>query len=112
MRRHAQYILIAALIAAVPVIPVRANPVEFLDRIVTFTADTLNGSFSGSLRKTRIDPNGPAPFRVALMLPKSGGLREAAERVARGWEIALTMSDHHVAEYPRQPDSCRYQPGN
>ena len=100
MRRHAQYILIAALIAAVPVIPVRANPVEFLDRIVTFTADTLNGSFSGSLRKTRIDPNGPAPFRVALMLPKSGGLREAAERVARGWEIALTMSDHHVAEYP------------
>ena len=100
MRRHAQYIMIAALIAAVPVIPVRANPVEFLDRIVTFTADTLNGAFSGSPRKTRIDPCGPTPFRVALMLPKSGGLREAAERVARGREIALAMSDHHVAEYP------------
>ena len=100
MRRHAQYILIAALIAAVPVIPVRANPVEFLDRIVTFAGDTLNGAFSGSPRKTRIDPNGPAPFRVAMMLPKSGGLREAAERVARRWEIALAMSDHHLPNIP------------
>jgi len=104
MRRHAQHILIAVLIAAAPAIPARAGPAEFLDRIVTFAGKTLNGTFkdtlSGSFLKTGADPDGPPPFRVALMLPKSGGLREASERVARGWEIALGMSGNHVVERP------------
>ena len=104
MRRHAQYVLIAALTAAAPAIPARAGPVEFLDRIVTFAGETLNGTLnetlSGSFLKTGADPDGPPPFRVALMLPKSGGLREASERVARGWEIALGISGNHVVERP------------
>lgn len=100
MRRHTRYALIAALIAAIPVIPTRANAVEFLDRIVTFAEDTLNKTLPPSFRDIGADPNGPPPFYVALMLPKSGGLREAAERVARGWEIALEMSDNHVIDRP------------
>jgi branched-chain amino acid transport system substrate-binding protein len=104
MRRHAQYILIAALIAGAPAVPARANPVEFLDRIITFAGETLDGALnetlSGPLREGGSNADASSPFRVALMLPKSGGLREAAERVARGWEVALTMSDHYVVDRP------------
>lgn len=100
MRLHAHYALIAALIAAAPVSTARANPVEFLDRIVTFAEDALSETLPQSLLDVGADPDAPPPFRVGLMLPKSGGLREAAERVARGWEIALGMSDNHVVERP------------
>lgn len=100
MRRHAHYALIVTVLAAAPALPARANPVEFLDRIVTFAEDALNETLPQSLLQTSSDPNGPPPFRVGLMLPKSGGLREAAERVARGWETALSMSDNHVVERP------------
>ncbi|MFT7571344.1 MAG: branched-chain amino acid transport system substrate-binding protein [Paracoccaceae bacterium] len=100
MRRHTYYALIAALIAAAPAVPAHANPVEFLDRIVTFAERTLSETLPRSFLETGADPKGPPPFRVGLMLPKSGGLREAAERVARGWEIALQMSDNHVVERP------------
>lgn len=100
MHRYTQYALITALIAAAPAMPARANPVEFLDRIVTFAEEALSEALPQSLLETGADSNGPPPFRVGLMLPKSGGLREAAERVARGWEIALKMSDNHVVERP------------
>jgi branched-chain amino acid transport system substrate-binding protein len=100
MHRYTHYALIATLIAAAPAMPARANPVEFLDRIVTFAEEALTEALPQSLLETGTDPNGPPPFRVGLMLPKSGGLREAAERVARGWEIALKMSDNHVVERP------------
>lgn len=92
MRRYARFALIAAIAAAAPVTPARANPMEFLDRVIDFAEDTFD-------QKTR-DPNAPAPFRVGLLLPKSGPQREAAQRIARGWEIALKMSDDHVADRP------------
>ncbi|MDE0794082.1 MAG: ABC transporter substrate-binding protein [Alphaproteobacteria bacterium] len=100
MHRYTQYALITALIAAAPAMPARANPVEFLHRIVTFAEEALSEALPQSLLETGADSNGPPPFRVGLMLPKFGGLREAAERVARGWEIALKMSDNHVVERP------------
>lgn len=100
MRCRKHLVLIATLIGATPMLPARANPVEFLDRVVTFAEDALNETLPRSLLDSAADPDGPPPFRVGLMLPKSGGLREAAERVARGWEIALKLSDHHVGERP------------
>lgn len=92
MRRYIHFVLIAAIAAATPALSARANPMEFLDRILEFAEDTLD-------QKTR-DPNAPPPFRVGLLLPKSGPQREAAQRIARGWEIALEMSDGHVADRP------------
>jgi hypothetical protein len=91
MRRHFYFMLILAA-ASVIAVPAPASAIEFLDRIVKFTEDAV--------KQTRRNPDGPPPFRVGLMLPKSGALREAAERVARGWEIALAMSDGIVAERP------------
>lgn len=91
MRRHFHFTLILAAASAIA-FPATANAIEFLDRIVEFTEDAL--------KQAQRNPDGPPPFRVGLMLPKSGALREAAERVARGWEIALAMSDGIVAERP------------
>ena len=91
MRRHFYFMLILAA-ASVIAVPAPASAIEFLDRIVKFTEDAV--------KQTRRNPDGPPPFRVGLMLSKSGALREAAERVARGWEIALAMSDGIVAERP------------
>ena len=79
-------------IALATVAPGPANALEFLDRIVGFAEDTFD--------QARRPPDGPPPFRVGLMLPTSGPMREAAERIARGWEIALAMSDGHVAVRP------------
>jgi ABC-type branched-subunit amino acid transport system substrate-binding protein len=100
MRRYTQYALSTALIAAAPAMPARANPVEFLDRIVTCAEEALSEALPQSLLETGTDSNGPPPFRVGLMLPKSGGLPEAAERVARDRKIALKMSNNHVVERP------------
>lgn len=100
MRLHVHHALIAALIAplaaAAPAAPAHANPIEFLDRIVSFAEDTVETT----IWQATGAPEGPPPFRIGLMLPKSGPQREAAERIARGWEIALAISDNHVADRP------------
>lgn len=90
MRHFVPFAVIAAVATAAPILSVRANPMEFLDRILDFAEETLE--------ETTGDPNAVPPFRVGLLLPKSGPQREAAQRIARGWEIALEMSDDHVAE--------------
>tara|TARA_R110000868_G_scaffold36962_7_gene130743 strand:- start:12908 stop:14212 length:1305 start_codon:yes stop_codon:yes gene_type:complete len=100
MRRHVQYALIAVLIAPLaataPAVPARAGPIEFLDRLADFAEETLEQTIDEASGA----PDGPPPFRIGLMLPRSGPQREAAERIARGWEIALAMSDGYVAERP------------
>lgn len=90
MRRFVPFVLLSAVAVSAPTATAYANPMEFLDRILDFAEDTLD-------EQTR-DPNAPPPFRVGLLLPKSGPQREAAQRIARGWEIALEMSDDHVAD--------------
>ena len=91
MRRYVRLVPVIALMAAAPG-PADANAMEFLDRIVGFAGDAL--------KATERPPDGPPPFRVGLMLPKSGQMRETAARIARGWEIALEMSDGYVAMRP------------
>ena len=86
MYRYVRLIPVIALFAAPPG-PVHA--LEILDRVVGFAEDALKAS--------QHTPDGPPPFRVGLMLPQSGQMREAGERIARGWEIALQMSDGYVA---------------
>jgi branched-chain amino acid transport system substrate-binding protein len=49
---------------------------------------------------TKPAPDGIPPFRVALVLPERGGLREAADRIRTGWRIAVSMSDGYVVERP------------
>lgn len=49
---------------------------------------------------TKPAPDGIPPFRVALVLPERGGLREAADRIRTGWRIAIAMSDGYVVERP------------
>lgn len=90
MRPYVPIALIMALLASAPQDGARANPMEFLDRVLDFAEETLG--------EQARDPNAPPPFRVGLLLPKSGPQREAAQRIARGWEIALEMSDNHVAD--------------
>ena len=86
MRRHVQYALIAVLIAPLaataPAVPARAGPIEFLDRLADFAEETLEQTIDEASGA----PDGPPPFRIGLMLPRSGPQREAAERIARGWE--------------------------
>ena len=94
MRQNVHYALIVAAVACLPTVSARANPIEFLDRIIGFAEETVEDT----LEQTGATPNGPPPFRVGLMLPKSGPHREAAMRVARGWEIALAISDGHIAD--------------
>lgn len=94
MRLNVHYALIIAAVACLPAVPARANPIEFLDRIIGFAEET----FEDTLAPTGAGPQGPPPFRVGLMLPKAGPHREAATRVARGWEVALGISDGHMAD--------------
>ncbi|MGB0629285.1 MAG: ABC transporter substrate-binding protein [Alphaproteobacteria bacterium] len=91
MRRYVRLIPFVALLAATPG-AANANAMEIFDRVVGFAEDTF--------KATQRAPDGPPPFRVGLMLPKSGQMREAAARIARGWEIALQMSDGYVAVRP------------
>ncbi len=91
MRRYVRLAAFVALLAAFPGVA-NANALEFLDRLI----QDAENAFKTVQRK----PGGPPPFRVGLMLPKSGQMREAAERIARGWEIALQMSDGHVSIRP------------
>ena len=94
MRLNVHYALIIAAVACMPAVSARANPIEFLDRIVGFAEE----AFEDTLEQAGATANTPPPFRVGLMLPKSGPRREAATRVARGWEIALGISDGHMAD--------------
>jgi branched-chain amino acid transport system substrate-binding protein len=94
MRRYVHPALIIALAASLPAASARANPIEFLDRIMGFAEE----AFEDTVERTGVVPDGPPPFRVGLMLPRSGPHREAAARVARGWEIALGISDNHMAD--------------
>ncbi len=45
-------------------------------------------------------PGGIPAFRVALVLPERGALREAASRMRAGWRIAAAVADGYVAERP------------
>ena len=69
-----------------------ANALEILDRVVGFAEDAFEA--------TQRAPDGPPPLRVGFMLPQSGQMREAGERIARGWQVALQMSDGYVALRP------------
>lgn len=89
MHRYVRLIPAIALFVA-PLGPAQAF--EILDRVVGFAEDAL--------KATQRPPDGPPPFRVGLMLPRSGQMREAGERIVRGWEIALQMSDGYVATRP------------
>ena len=89
MHRYVRFIPAIALFAA---LPGPAQAFEILDRVVGFAEDAL--------KATQRAPDGPPPFRVGLMLPQSGQMREAGERIARGWKIALQMSDGYVATRP------------
>jgi branched-chain amino acid transport system substrate-binding protein len=89
MRKYLQIIPILALAAAVPA---PAHAIEFLDRIFDISDITFE--------QQRSTPEGSNPFRVGLMLPTSGPLREPAERIVRGWKIALSLSDGYVADRP------------
>ena len=89
MYRYVRLIPVIALFAA-PLGP--AHALEILDRVVGFAEDAF--------KATQRAPDGPPPLRVGLMLPQSGQMREAGERIARGWQIALQMSDGYVALRP------------
>ena len=93
MRRCLCTLAFAAATAAAPVPAAAAN---FIDRIFDYAEDTL----IRPLDAVRRDPDGTPPFRVALMLPGDGALAEAAERVVRGWRIAIGMSDGYVVDRP------------
>tara|TARA_B100000676_G_C17980841_1_gene788868 strand:- start:790 stop:1320 length:531 start_codon:yes stop_codon:yes gene_type:complete len=58
------------------------------------------GFAEDAFKATQRAPDGPPPFRIGLMLPQSGQIREAGERIARGWQVALQMSDGYVALRP------------
>ena len=72
-----------------------AAAIDILDRIVAFTEDRVR---QASVGKT----DGPAPLRIGLMLPADGEFREPAERLTRGWKIAIALSDGIVANRPVQ----------
>jgi len=68
MRLIVRYALVVAAVGCSLGKSARANPIEFLDRIVGFAEE----AFEDTLEQTGATPNGPPPFRVGLMLPKSG----------------------------------------
>ena len=43
----------------------------------------LCGFAEDAFKATQHAPDGPPPFRIGLMLPQSGQMREAGERIAR-----------------------------
>ena len=69
-----------------------AAALDILDSIVDFTRDSVH----------RLGPkaDGPPAFRVGLMLPRDGAFSGPAERMTRGWKIALSLSDGTVAGRP------------
>ncbi len=81
MRLYAQYALIAVVIAPLaataPAVPVRAGPIEFLDRLTDFAEETLEKT----LDQASGTPDGPPPFRIGLMLPRSGPQRDQLGRM-------------------------------
>ena len=94
-------------LAAIPVILLTgwhspAAALELLDRVIDFTEKRFV--------QKRSSRDGPPPFRVGLMLPADGEFTEAADRIARGWEIAAALSDGIVAQ--RQIEIIRGDTGN
>lgn len=83
-------LLIAAALAAGAGSP--AHGLEFLDRLADFAEQTVTA--------TPGKPGDPPPFRVGLVLPERGALREPAARILAGWRIAAAMSDGYVGERP------------
>jgi len=63
MRRYVRLAAFVALLVAFPGVA-NANALEFLDRLI----QDAENAFKTVQRK----PGGPPPFRVGLMLPKSG----------------------------------------
>lgn len=69
-----------------------AAALDILDGIADFTKDTVRGLNAGS--------DGPPPFRVGLMLPRDGRFSGPAERMSRGWKVAVSLADGIVAGRP------------
>lgn len=84
--------LASVSVALLAVLASPAAALELLDRIIDFTGDTI--------RDVRKDGDSPPALRVGLMLPRGGEFGEPAERIARGWQIAVALSDGIVAGRP------------